>query len=163
MDPILSKVHGQGQVNIGHRMIMQNESHKTHFYASLGTHNSMMTFIFIFDQRKSQRRVKMRQISKFKIPFKITVKVSAKVYPLSYPLLFQDSKKYILSYVNQIFKIDVICFTWFFEHFTAKNKNSRRLLYRHLCDTQQRHRHKTLRSQTPFSWIGLHKIYSAYR
>ena len=47
-------------------MAMLHECRATHVYGSLGTQNSMVTFIFKFDIRKSHFQVKIDQISKFK-------------------------------------------------------------------------------------------------
>ena len=67
------------------------------FYRSFGTQNSIVTFIFKFDQRKSQLQVKLGQIrSNFKIKNFLT-----KIY-LYCAVLSQDSKNAIYFYVRQL-------------------------------------------------------------
>ena len=85
----------------------------------------MVTLIFKFDPRKGQLQVKLGQIrSNFKIQNFLT-----KIY-LSCADLSQDSKNVIYFYVRQLEmsknvfqKCDVITFTWFFGHCTAKNED----------------------------------------
>ena len=95
------------------------------FYGSFGTQNSMVAFVFKFDPMKGQLQVKLCQIrSNFKIQ---------NVFPqicLSYAVLSQDSKNVIYFYVRQLEmpkiafqKCNVISFTWFFGHCSAKNKD----------------------------------------
>ena len=95
------------------------------FYGSFGTHNSMVAFIFKFEPRKGQLHVKQGQItSNFKIQnFLIQI-------CLSCADLSQNSKNVIYFYVQQLEmqkiafqKCDVITFTWFSGHCTAKNKD----------------------------------------
>ena len=85
----------------------------------------MVTFIFKLDPRKGQLHVKIGYImSNFKIqnfPLQIC---------LSCADLSQDSKNVICFYVRQLEmpkiafqKCDVITFTWFSGHCTAKNKD----------------------------------------
>ena len=95
------------------------------FYGPFGTQNSMVTFIFKFDPRKGQLQVKLGQIrSNFKIQNFLT-KICLSCADLS-----QDSKNVIYFYVRQLEmpqnafqKCDVITFTWFLGHCTAKNKD----------------------------------------
>ena len=95
------------------------------FYGSFGTQNTMVAFIFRFDPRKGQYKVKLGQkMSNFQNQ-NFHLKTC-----LSCPVLSQDSKNVIYFYVRQLEmskiafqKSDVINFTCFFDHRTAKFKD----------------------------------------
>ena len=91
------------------------------FHGSFGTQNSMVTFIFKFDLEKGQLQVQLGQIkSNFKT--KTFVKIC-----LYCTVLSQEPKISFTFYVRQLEmpkvafqKCDIITFTWFSGHCTAK-------------------------------------------
>ena len=95
------------------------------FYGSFGTQNTMVAFIFGFDPRKGQYKVKLGQKRSNFQNQNFLLKTN-----LSCPVLSQDSKNVIYFYVRQLEmpkiafqKSDVITFIWFFDHCTAKYKD----------------------------------------
>ena len=92
------------------------------FNGSFGTQNTMVAFSFRFDQRKGQYNVKLGQ----KVKFSKSIFSSKNMLIMS-SFVSGFQKCYFLPTAirntkNCISKSDVITFTWFFDHCTAKYK-----------------------------------------
>ena len=125
MGLIVSKCEGQGHVKQGHQKKMLHVCCATHFYVSFGTQNTMVAFIFRFDSRNDQYKVKLSQkTSNFQ-----DQKFLLKTY-VSCPVLSQNSKNVIYFYERQFKMSKIALKKWrhqlslfFFYHCTTKNKD----------------------------------------